>query len=1082
MDQKCFQSSSWYHAITLTERIASLHAGQYKTLNVEVDMDLAKRRMQYWRSQAPFTMDSYFAQRLAMDGACEDEFFYLLGEPIEAVRDRFPASPVWLAELAQVFSRPPSSKTIPLLEMLGGREAAEFLDAIEPLISSGRDCLHQGVQALIQTWSDLPFEPDTIENVLFENVPGRLIQMLSRTMVLELNVARLQGLLQGDTPQEKFRNFLERLHQRDIALALLQEYPVLARQLITCIDRWAAFSLEFLQHLCADWEAIRSTFSPRNNPGLLARVDGGMGDRHRGGRAVLIAKFSSGFQVVYKPRRMALDVHFQELLTWINERGDHPLFKTLKILDRGTYGWVEFVVAQSCASLEEVQRFYERQGGYLALLYTLQATDFHCENLIAAGEHPVLLDLEALFHPRVGGIDIKQADQLAGDILNYSVMKVGLLPRRLWSNAESEGIDHSGLGAIAGQLNPFSVPHWEGVGTDEMRFSRKRVEMPASQNRPSLNGTDVNVLDNTEAIVAGFANIYRLLLKHRDDLLSDGGPVARFAEDEVRVIVRATQTYGVLLQESFHPDVLRNALDRDRLFDRLWVTVEHLSYLAKVIPAEREDLLKGDIPIFTTWPSSCDLWSSSNKRIADFFDETGMALVRRRLQQLSEDDLAQQLWFIRASLVTLSTTEKRVKQPTYRLTEPQTIASREQLLAAARAIGDRLEALALHGEHDVSWIGLTLTNDCHWSLDPLGIDLYDGLPGVALFLAYLGAITGEERYTALAQAALMTLRRQVERNQSFITSIGGFDGWGGVIYTLTHLGTLWDEQALLGEAEAIVEYLPTLTEQDELLDIIGGAAGCIGSLVSLYRCAPSERMLTAVIQCGDRLIARAQAMEHGIGWTTKVVGIKPLTGFSHGTAGMAWALLELAALTGEEHFHAAALSAHAYERSLFSPEAGNWPDLRDLETSRRTLDDGERSFAMAWCHGAPGIGLARLRSLPHLDDAVIRSEIDTALQTTLAQGFGCNHSLCHGDLGNLELLLQASQAFNDPKWHAQVNRIAASILESINREGWLCGNPLRVESPGLMTGLAGIGYELLRLAEPTRVPSVLVLAPPPLHV
>ena len=70
----------------------------------------------------------------------------------------------------------------------------------------------------------------------------------------------------------------------------------------------------------------------------------------------------------------------------------------------------------------------------------------------------------------------------------------------------------------------------------------------------------------------------------------------------------------------------------------------------------------------------------------------------------------------------------------------------------------------------------------------------------------------------------------------------------------------------------------------------------------------------------------------------------------------------------------------------------------------------------AWCHGAPGIGLARLCSLQHLDDAAIRAEIGTALQTTLAQGFGGNHSLCHGDLGNLELLLQASEMLDDPQW------------------------------------------------------------------
>src|SRR5262249_35924327 len=97
---------------------------------------------------------------------------------------------------------------------------------------------------------------------------------------------------------------------------------------------------------------------------------------------------------------------------------------------------------------------------------------------------------------------------------------------------------------------------------------------------------------------------------------------------------------------------------------------------------------------------------------------------------------------------------------------------------------------------------------------------------------------------------------------------------------------------------------------------------------------------------------------------------------------------------------------------------------------------------------------------------------------TLAQGFGHNHSLCHGDLGNLELLLQASETLAEPRWRAEVNRLAAFILEGIGREGWRCGTPLQIESPGLMTGLAGIGYGLLRLAEPAPVPSVLVLAPP----
>jgi type 2 lantibiotic biosynthesis protein LanM len=363
----------------------------------------------------------------------------------------------------------------------------------------------------------------------------------------------------------------------------------------------------------------------------------------------------------------------------------------------------------------------------------------------------------------------------------------------------------------------------------------------------------------------------------------------------------------------------------------------------------------------------------------------------------------------------------------------------------------------------------------------LGIDLYDGIPGVALFLAYLGVVTQEGHYTALAQAASQTLRRQIERNPAGVTTIGGFVGWGGVIYTLTHLAALWDQPGLLAEAEAIVDRLPDLVEQDKQLDIISGGAGCIGSLISLYQYTKSDRILAAAIQCGNWLIACAQQMEHGIGWIPPGTGTKPLTGFSHGAAGIAWALLELAEVTGEERFRTAARAAIDYERSLFSPKAGNWPDLRDLDTSLGQAANGEDSFMVAWCHGAPGIGLARLQALPYLEDVTIRKEIYTALNTTLAQGFGHNHSLCHGDLGNLELLLRASETLDDPQWCAQVNRLAAIILESIGRDGWRCANPLGVESPGLMTGLAGIGHELLRVAEPKCVPSVLLLEPPVLQ-
>jgi len=133
---------------------------------------------------------------------------------------------------------------------------------------------------------------------------------------------------------------------------------------------------------------------------------------------------------------------------------------------------------------------------------------------------------------------------------------------------------------------------------------------------------------------------------------------------------------------------------------------------------------------------------------------------------------------------------------------------------------------------------------------------------------------------------------------------------------------------------------------------------------------------------------------------------------------------------------------------------------------------------VAWCHGAPGIGLSRLRAWRHRRDEVLRDEIDVALETTVREGFGRNHSLCHGDFGNIDVLLVASTTFGDDTWAQRANRLAGAALDSARETGWMCGNPLGVESPGLMTGLAGIGYELLRLAAAERVPSVLALEEP----
>jgi lantibiotic modifying enzyme len=166
-----------------------------------------------------------------------------------------------------------------------------------------------------------------------------------------------------------------------------------------------------------------------------------------------------------------------------------------------------------------------------------------------------------------------------------------------------------------------------------------------------------------------------------------------------------------------------------------------------------------------------------------------------------------------------------------------------------------------------------------------------------------------------------------------------------------------------------------------------------------------------------------------------------------------------------------ALAAIEHERTLWVAETGSGQNQRNSESVGA-------SFPAKWCYGAAGIGLARLDTLAVHDTAQVRSEIDAAVRIVLARGFGFDHSLCHGDMGGIELLLHARARLEHSDWDAQFEQAAGSILADICERGWRCGTAQAIETPGLMTGLSGIGYGLLRLAEPLRVPSVLLLRPP----
>ncbi|MFL5349041.1 MAG: type 2 lanthipeptide synthetase LanM family protein [Hyalangium sp.] len=1055
---------AWYQALTLAERIASLRA--HPDSSGPVDMERAQRRLKRWREKPPLSDERLFTLRLSSLGITQDELLRLLGEPVEALRARVPVPPRWMLEVEEALSRPLSGPALPYPPEVQRDPNARLLIAAEPFLRQGLERLQVGMTELASTAGAVPFEPETAGALLFASLPSEVLAMITRTLALELHVARLEEKLQGETPQERFQSFVQRLESREALEALHLEYPLLARQLVTKVGLWVDNSLEFLRRLCADWEDIRRVLSPGQEPGKLAAARASMGDVHRRGHSVMSVRFSSGFKLVYKPRSLATDVHFQALLEWVNAHGPKTPFQLTRRVDRPGYGWVEFVEAATCTSEDQVRRFYRRQGGYLALLYVLEGADFHFENIIAAGEHPVLVDLESLLHPTLRVADPVLKGQREAELFD-SVLRIGMLPQRAWEDQRFAGVDISGLGNPEGNSGRRQAPAMEGAGTDQVFFTRRPGRFRRGLNLPTLNGADVELLQYHEAVVEGFSELYTLLLGKREELLGEHGPLRGLVDAEVRVLLRPTFIYKAMLIECNHPDLLRNALDRDRFLERLWLYQDRLPYVTQVSHAERQAIERGDVPLFSTYPNSTSVWGEPGEEIANVFPETGLQRMLKRVARLSQADLERQTWLIRASFTTLAMNAEPLRLAGYTPEEPRRPATRERLLEAARAVGDRLEALAVRDGQACSWFGVSLGWDRRWRLMPLGLDLYGGLPGVALFLAWLGELTGQARYTELAQGAVRTMGQKHEDPRSQLAAVGGFLGWGGTSYVYTQLGKLWKRPDLLDRAETCIPLLEALIPQDDSFDVLGGSAGAILALAALHRGVPSGRAVAAARRCGEQLLAHAKKQEHGLGWVSRIEPNAALTGFSHGAAGIACALLEVGALTGEARFHEAAHEALSYERSLFSAEKGNWPDLRGSKETPQ--------YKSSWCHGSTGIGLARLASLRHKDDAQVRQEIAVALADTRAVGLGRDHSLCHGDLGSLELLLAAREAQGQSGPDAELERWTGIVLDSIERHGWLSGAPLGVETPGFMVGLAGIGYELLRLAEPGRVPSVVVL-------
>jgi lantibiotic modifying enzyme len=373
-----------------------------------------------------------------------------------------------------------------------------------------------------------------------------------------------------------------------------------------------------------------------------------------------------------------------------------------------------------------------------------------------------------------------------------------------------------------------------------------------------------------------------------------------------------------------------------------------------------------------------------------------------------------------------------------------------EYLEIAERIGARLCRDALWSAGRCNWTGAYMDGDVV-TYGSLGPEVYSGTSGIALFLWRLAAATGER---IIRSTALGALRQALSKMPQ--PGCGVYAGGMGILFAESEIRGDSDEDAIVRQAA---------TDRSKL-DVIYGSAGCIGVLVHWHRKRGGSRFLDTASRHGDLLLSEAIPAAEGWSWDA-LPGARKLTGFSHGTAGIGWALLELWSITGEDRFRNAALEAFRYERSCFNPAERNWADLR--------IDPP--SYPVVWCHGAGGIGFSRLRAWQILGNDELLEEARTALATVSESlDHSGNFSLCHGMAGNADLLIYASQVLREDRWLIAAQSAGQYGAEQYERKDmpWSCGLSTDHEVPGLMLGLAGIGYFYLRLADPASTPTVLL--------
>ncbi len=710
-----------------------------------------------------------------------------------------------------------------------------------------------------------------------------------------------------------------------------------------------------------------------------------LGDRHGGKQTVLIETEQNAY--IQKPRDCKTEEAFVSFCRQIAapELGD-VFARAPRVLSVGTDFHTQAVEQNDITTKDGVRLYYQRAGVLLFFSFLFASNDLHCENLIAAGDMPVLIDLETLLTGKVARTSETYN-------LSKSVMRSHLLCN--FMNQDGKTVDVSGFsGTTAGCKN---IPR-------------------------TATGRE-HIWEHRETVLQAFETAYRFCMSRRDRVEK---LLHLFDDCRFRQILRPTQTYASVARYvgslgEGREDTAYALLSRAYKNDR---DPERLAKAGAVLAEEVRAVLDGEIPLFFARGDSTDLCAAETVVFKDHLELSPVGYAVQRLYDLCEDDLQRQLAIIDLAI---AASEPCGTRPVH---------INVGALASGEYCAERVTASAVPHLPSV-FCELSADAKGNVSFVSAGFSLYAGLLGVLCMYAALFRRTGKAAYrdTLFLYYQKFADMMLCDSTPIMLTDKNASlsDGIIGMIACLRHIYELTEETVFSQAAHSIIERL-TLAPDITNADYLGG----FGALpLFLHKCRPNQnaplfKQLAAVFE-----------------------SVQPYTtGAAHGASGLTLSLSAICAGFFQKSIAISLQDVLQWEENHFSPDDGNWYDLRD---------PSRKGFMSGWCSGAPGIGMARDMLMRLTDDrnvhAVCERDIERA-RAFLQKKTPCKRdSLC---CGTASRLMAASRlgVRTDGLFRLLANAEKTGTLRLLHPADT---NDTNVS---LMQGLSGVAYALAMYGDP----------------